>query len=149
MPTPNQAVIDAKTRRARRARGDAGRLDWFADEVLSTISQTVEKRVKIAAEYLKSKIVRNISKPVKWHSGPKGGRVVTERSLPEEFPRADFTHLKNTIFTHTARVGNHVYDAYIGTPLDYGVILELKLNRSFLRRTLNEERATIQKMLSK
>jgi len=46
-------------------------------------------------------------------------------------------------------VGNNTYDGYVGTPLDYGAILELKMNRSFLRRTLDEERPTIMKILRK
>jgi hypothetical protein len=62
------------------------------------------------------------------------------RSKPGEFPRADTTRLMKDIF--------HVHDpsvpvSRIGTTLKYGLLLEVKLNRSFLRRTLMEMRAQV------
>lgn len=42
-----------------------------------------------------------------------------------------------------------VYEGFVGTPLDYGLVLEVskKLDRSFLKRTLDEERPLVMRLL--
>ncbi len=93
----------------------------------------------IATEYLRDKVVKNISVPVT-KEVIAGRTRVTERSKPGEFPRADAPHLYKTIFKHVVKTGRGV-EGYIGTTLDYGAILETseRLRRSFIRRTVVEE----------
>ena len=120
---------------------------------------TFEKRVRMATNYLRDKVVQNISRPVTKTkiTGRRSGKTgkflpsitrVTDRSKPGEFPKADTTLLMKTIIAETKMTADGVFDGFVGTPLDYGVILELRLDRSFLVRTLNEERDRITKMLS-
>jgi len=82
-------------------------------------------------------------------SGGKRGSTYTavdpaSRSKPGEFPRADTTRLMKDIFYR--RTGPT--SALVGTSLKYGVKLELKMNRSFLRRTLYEFAPTIRRILT-
>lgn len=155
------AVFAARARRAAAAATKLARIEWFKSQVARQVSLTMHQRVQLATEHVKSKVVRNISRPV-GKSVTGGGRDsrgkflkrrtrVTSRSLPGEFPRADTTQLMKTIFGEVRRVSEHVSEGYVGTPLQYGLILEVsaKLNRSFLVRTLNEERATVRSILTR
>lgn len=151
---------------ARRA-GVAGRADvnfeWFIEEVSDKIELTMERRVRLTTNWLQSQVVQNISRPVtktttkrvRDTSGfPKGGPVgsqytkITNRSKPGEFPKADTTQLRKTIFNGTFESSPGVWDGFVGTPLDYGLILEIKMNRSFLVKTLNELKPRIVRLLS-
>lgn len=79
----------------------------------------------------------------------KGQRtVVTERSKPGEFPRADTTLLRKSIFGVVQNPEPGIFDGYVGTPIDYGVWLELQLDRSFLLRSFAEEKPTLLKILT-
>ena len=53
-----------------------------------------------------------------------------------------------TIISHTRRVSKNVSEGFVGTTLDYGLILETQMGRSFLVRTLNENKALIRKVLT-
>jgi len=75
--------------------------------------------------------------------------VVVERSKPGEYPRADTGLLSKSIFSEVKRVGRYSYKGYVGTPLDYGLILEWTLNRSFLLRTYMEEENNLIRLLTK
>jgi hypothetical protein len=143
---------------------------WFVAELANVVDMTLQQRMRIAIAYLKSRVVINISKPVgkkiittlsgttrsrfnkNWQKFTPGRkkwkekRIVFERSKEGEFPRADTTQLMKTINTEVINRGKGVIDGYVGTPLDYGVKLEHKMNRSFLRRTLREERHFIEKI---
>lgn len=148
---PSQAVLEARARRAVGASEGVARVEWFIDEVSDKVAISLEKRVKIATELVKSKIVQNISRPVtKIRVRTSGGSYtkVRDRSKPGEFPKADTTLLMKTIFMDVKKAADGVFDGFVGTPLDYGVILELKMNRSFMVRTLNEEREKIARILS-
>ena len=142
-------TIAARSRRADRAGRVEARLEWFGDQVQRRMDLSFEQRVHITTEFLKNNIVRNISIPVMKETGVRSGRmVVTERSKPGEFPRADTTQLMKTIFADGPnREGSRIV-GHVGTPLDYGAILELFRDRSFLVRTLNEQRDRITKMLT-
>jgi hypothetical protein len=94
---------------------------------------TMHLRVTVATLYMRDRIVRNISVPVTKVDG-----VVMDRSRPGQFPKADTTHLMKTIFHHVRSHRTGV-DGFVGTPLDYGLVLETKMNRSFLRKTLVRE----------
>ena len=73
---------------------------------------------------------------------------MTGRSKPGEFPHAETTQLLKTIFGEVRQTARGVWDGFIGTPLSYGLILEIKMNRSFLVRSLNEERGNIKRILT-
>lgn len=140
------AIEGARKRRVKTAGLRAARTEWFIKEVSDTVDLTMKKRVRIATEFVKNKVIKNISRPVT--KTIVGGRVVvTDRSKPGEFPKADTTQLMKTIFTDFKTVSKHIHDGYVGTPLDYGLILEMKLDRSFLIRTFNEERSNINRLL--
>lgn len=152
MPQPSEAVLRALKRRSQTGIGglagtsaakQAIRIEWFIKEVSDKINFTMKQRVRIATELVKSQVVKNISKAV----GKSGGRV-TERSKPGEFPRADTTQLMKSIFGDTRTTADGAHEGYVGTPLDYGVILELYRDRSFLRRTLDELRTPVTRILS-
>jgi hypothetical protein len=151
MPTsiqPSLAVLEARNRRAREgAIGRATRTQWFIEEVSDKVEMTLLQRTKLAAEFLKNKIVLNISKPVGRGVGSSGRVVVTERSKSGEFPRAETTLLMRTIFRDHS-VGNGWAEGYVGTPIDYGLKLELQMNRSFFVRTLTEELGTVRRILT-
>jgi len=111
------------------------------------------KRVKIATDFLKQRVVQNIKRPItKIKRREKGtGKfqksIAKDRSKPGEFPKADTTHLMKTIIGNTSKVPGG-WEGIVGTPLDYGVILEIKKDRSFLLRTFNENNALIMKLLT-
>jgi len=52
-----------------------------------------------------------------------------------------------TIFSDV-RFEDGGWTGYVGTPLDYGVILELRMNRSFLVRTLREKTPDLTRILT-
>lgn len=149
-PRVSPAVRRARTRgTAERARAQVN-LQWFGREVVDKIRMEMEDRLLLAGDYLRSKVVENISVPVVKEASRRTGRiVVTERSKKGEFPRADTTQLMKTIFSGVEKRGLLSF-AYVGTPLDYGLILETnpRLDRSFLVRTLNEERSFVTRILT-
>lgn len=120
---------------------------WFIKEVTDHVNITLRKRMRIAVNFLKDKIVLNIRKPVTKSIGPRGGLVVTNRSKPGEFPKADTTQLMRTLLTEVRNVSPGVTDGFVGSPLDYSLFIELDINRSFLLRTFNEEIDTLQKIV--
>ena len=147
MANYSSAVQGARGRRASNAASAEVRFEWFLKKTMDKIRIPLTSRMRLTAQYLQSKIVRNISVPVLKGFGLRGGVTVFQRSVPGEFPRADTTMLMKTIF-HEVKVTGDAVEGSIGTPLDYGVILETSKNRSFLVRTLNEERAVITRMLT-
>lgn len=148
IPAPSSAVLNARNRRTTADAARVVRWDWFIDNVSNKVSLTMSQRLTMATQYLLTKVTQNISRPVTKVVGPRGGRVVLDRSLPGEYPKADTTQLLKTVFSDIKQLGKDSVEGFIGTPLDYGLILETKLNRSFLVRTLNEERTNITKMLT-
>lgn len=152
-----QAIENARARRVSSASQRATETEWFIEQVSSKVALTMQKRVRLATEFVKNRIIRNISRPVtktiKYHLENKklvGRTVVTDRSKKGEFPKADTTLLMKTIFSSYQTLGPGNYAGYVGTPLDYGVILETspQFDRSFLVRTLNEERDNVMKILT-
>jgi len=150
------AVALAQNRRQQHASRRATQWQWFIDEFLAHTTLTVEKRMQLAVAFLRDETVRNISRPVtktyvrtlvKDSTGvrrPKQRTIVTNRSKPGEFPKADTTQLMKTLFSDVL-VRKGIVTGFVGTPLYYGVILELRLRRKFLSRTLLENRDKISK----
>jgi hypothetical protein len=136
----------------RQARTKA-RIEWYGQRVANNVNIAMSARVRLAAQLLRDKTVANISRPVtkvrrKITRGPNKGKTLTRvvpesRSKPGEFPKADTTRLMKDIF-HDMR-GKLV--AIVGTTLDYGAVLETSMNRSFLRRTLNEQWGRLRSVL--
>lgn len=150
LPQYSPAVQAARTRRAQQGPKDQANIQWFLKEVSGKIEIAMVERVAMAVDYLRGRVDQNISVPVTKVKGKKTGRiVVTERSKPGEFPRTDTTQLRKTLLAGTYE-SSQGPSGFVGTPLDYGLILEIspRLNRSFLVRTLNEEKATITSMLT-
>ncbi len=148
MPQLSKAVVAGRARRiGGPARSDV-RLEWFDKEVMSKVRMGMQKRVTVAVQYLQTRVVKNISKPVR-KIAISGRVVVTTRSKKGEFPRADTTLLMKTIFTDVKSRGRYIVDGYVGTPLEYGLILETskRLDRSFLMRTLREERSKLARII--
>ena len=132
MATRDQ-MLAARSRRMVRFNT---RLEWFGARVIGNINIGIIARLKATAQLLRDKVVINISIPVVKVKSQRTGRIiVTERSKPGEFPRADTTRLMKDIFWE---VSERERRGRVGTTLDYGLYLELYMNRSFLRRTLNE-----------
>jgi len=123
--------------RARRMLRFESRLEWYGDRVLNNIHQGLESRLKICGQLLRDKTVINISIPVVKEKSANGTIIVTERSKPGEFPRADTTRLMKDIFWELHSEAREQY-VDVGTTLDYGLYLEMYMNRSFLRRTFFE-----------
>lgn len=144
---PSEAVLAARARRQGGALQKVARIEWFIEEVSDKIRMTLAKRVKVATELVKSKVISNISTPVTKGAGPRGGYVVIDRSKPGEFPRAETTQLMKTIFSDVVESPNKTV-GYVGTPLDYGLILELRMRRQFLTRTLREEQDSVRRILT-
>lgn len=144
-PKPPAAVAEAMSRRAGRKAADAVRWEWFINQVLGTVNLSLKQRVKVAANMLKSQVVRNISKPVT----KLGGGRVTDRSNRGEFPKADTTRLMKDIFDEVFSPRKGVWDGAVGTTLDYGLILELRMDREFLKKTLEQQRNNITRILTK
>jgi hypothetical protein len=130
------------------------RVTMYIQKVVNKTTLTAGQRVRIAGQLLQDKTRVNLSRPVrkirktKWIYDANNQKVKftatyvdpRSRSKPGEFPRADTTRLMKDIF-HNHDPGGPV--SRIGTTLKYGLLLEVKYNRSFLRRTLNEMRASI------
>jgi hypothetical protein len=141
--TPTTYSWDTLARWDARRTKLSVRLQTYIDQVLTAKHRTLSQRVRIAGNFLQDRVVANLSRPVyKYRSSRTGRNTVAadSRSKPGEFPRADTTRLLKDIFhqhdpdTATSRVG---------TTLLYGLVLETQLDRSFLRRTLNEMRAQL------
>jgi len=145
---PSRAVEAARLRRVARAQKGIAKFEWFVEEVSNKISMTMQQRVRMATQFVKDRVVMNISVPVTKGIGKDGQVVVTERSKPGEFPRADTTQLMKTIMSDVREAWKGVWIGRVGTPLHYGVILETKMYRSFLKRSLVEEKDKITRLLT-
>lgn len=141
------AVQAARQRRSGRAARTEAEFESFVDEVSKRIDLTLKQRVTIAVSFLADKIVKNISVPVT--KEVIGRRVrVTERSKPGEYPRADTTQLRKSIFWDVVEDDEGKISGYVGTPIGYAIPLELTMERQFLTRTLDEERGNITRILT-
>jgi len=148
IPKPNAAVLAARSRRGVGSFGRQIKEKWFIEKTVNKIALTMRQRTGIATAFLKDKVIRNISLAVTKGTGPRGGRVVTNRSKSGEFPKADSTQLMKTIFSGVRSTGRKQWEGFVATPLDYGLMLETKMNRSFLQRSLRENRGTIKRILT-
>ncbi len=139
--------------RARRvAAAEARQVRWESKvkPFLDTVRMTMQQRVKIATEHLKTRVMLNISRPVtKVVSKITGRIVVKDRSKAGEYPKADTTLMLKSVISDTWEGYPGVYEGGVGTPLGYGAILETskRLDRRWLSKTLDEERGMILSIL--
>jgi len=135
---------------ARREQRFATRMVWLGQQFEQGFNMTMRARIRLSAQVVRDKCVINLSVPVRKYRSPRTGRTVvdpTSRSNRGEFPRADTTRLmKDVYYEVTDRDGMR---AIIGTTLDYGLILETVMDRSFLRRTLDEMQPTVRNILTR
>jgi hypothetical protein len=125
------------SRRARVTgiRGQGISIQWFDKQVVNKVSLTMQRRMAIVVRLLRNKTILNISRPVTKEVVDQKV-VVSNRSKPGEYPKADTTALMSTLITGTRMVRKNVWEGFVGTPLDYGLFLETSMNRRFLSRTL-------------
>ena len=146
MATPEQQAAGMARRRERFNT----RIEWLGEQVRNGFTMTMRARVRLCGQIVRDKTVINLSVPVRKYrsSGGRGGRTRVDpasRSRPGEFPRADTTRLMKDIYYETSTDG---MTAIVGTTLDYGLLLETVMNRSFLRRTLTEMEGTVRTILT-
>lgn len=146
----SKAVLAARARRLANAGKNKEKLDIFVKDIQTKINLPIEQRVKVATEYLRSTVAKNISKSVGRGVDGNGHSVVIERSKKGEYPRADTTQLLKTLFGEVIEDPPGTFTGYVGTPLDYGFILEtsLTLDRRFLLRAFLEELVPIMAILT-
>lgn len=143
-PNPELARQLRKNAQQRNYRIDE---KWFTNQIISKIRIEMGKRGEIAARWLKNKIIMNIAKPVGTITGKSGKLVVTQRSLPGEYPRAETTQLMQSIFYEKSEDATEI-GYFIGSTADYAMILELHLNRSFLMRTIKEQMPKVTRIMT-
>lgn len=131
--------------RAARLTRIATRWKWYDQKIVNGLVQTMDQRLDVVGAMLRERIVANLSIPVETATGPRGGRRVIRRSKPGEFPRAETRELMRTIFFDRPAIDT----VRVGTPLLYGVRLELRMQRSFLYRTVVESLAEIRMILGR
>jgi hypothetical protein len=138
------------------------RIVKYTEKVLTNVQKTMLARLMVVGQILRDRTVINISHPVikikvvSRRKDPDTGKVETStftktvdgppsRSKPGEFPHADTTRLMKDIFYE--RIEGQIA-VRVGTTLDYGLILETRMDRSFLVRTLNEIRPWVQQVFA-
>jgi len=158
MATPEQQMAAMARRQARFGQ----RIRWFGEQLERGLRLGMERRLSVAAQLLRDKTVINLSVPVRkvrrvrtrdtYVKGQlkKKGTTYTwvdpaSRSKPGEFPRADTTRLMKDIFHDKPAPLTRI----VGTSLKYGLILEMFMDRSFLRRTLYEMEPVIRDILTR
>lgn len=143
---------------ARTARFNT-RVQWLGEQVQQGLRMGMQARVRLCAQLVRDKTVINVSTPVRKIPGRRGrdpvtGRFTaaktrvdpTSRSRPGEFPHADTTRLMTDIYYDVQ--GADRLTAIVGTTLDYGLVLETQMDRSFLARTLNEMQPVVRQILT-
>jgi hypothetical protein len=144
------AVEKALIRRTGRAQEGLTRIVWKIEEAKKKVRFNLNQRVALATGLVFQSTLLNISKSVGrgTRARKRTRTVVTERSKPGEFPRADTTLLMTSLFMGVVKEKRRTW-GYIATPQDYGLILEIKLNRSFLVRTLRAQEHTVRRLLTR
>jgi len=149
MAAPLKFTAKRAAQKARRQGASDASIKWFGEQVKRDIRIGIKARVGWAAQTLRDKVVVNINDPVRRFTGPRSGRVQVDkesRSKPGQFPKADTTRLRTDIFWQR-ELGARP-SAIVGTTLSYGLRLEVHMNRSFLRRTMNDFLPKIKQILT-
>lgn len=126
------------TSRANRAIKINLRMQTYVDQVFQNTKLSVAQKLKMVGQAVRDRTVYNLSLPVRKYKSKRTGRTVVDpssRSKRGEYPRADSTRLLKDVFWD---FNQNQLVVRVGVTLEYGLILEVKLGRSFLRRSLNE-----------
>ena len=91
--------------------GDGAKLTWLGGELEDHARKQIARKIRVACEYLKTQVQRNISTSSRRH-GP---------SAEGDFPHANTGKLRQSIF---ASVDEEKLEGVVGTPLLYGIFLE-------------------------
>lgn len=145
LPSPERLARAAAARENRIVRWGA-RIEYLGRVWQRGAKMTMETRLKLVGQLLRDRIVINIAIPVTKYQNSRGTISVTDRSKPGEYPRADTTRLMKDIFWKLMDNGKEVR---VGTTLDYGLRLELFMDRSFLLRTFREVQYVLANTLTK
>lgn len=136
----------------------AVRIVWLDTKVMAELNAGVSRRLKAVVQFLANQVKLNISEPVvkkrvarkrttvAGAAGTTYTVVVDEtRSKPGEYPKAVTSTLLRDVFwaMESKLVG------MVATSKKYGLILETLLNRSFLRRTVDENREQVNRVFLK
>lgn len=135
------SIEEFRQAKVRRATKGVTQTQWFIKEVSDHVNITMRQRMGIVTGFLKNKTILNIKKPVTRIAG------IVIRSVEGEFPRADTTQLMRTLISEVVTVSPGIVDGFVGSPLDYSIILEQRLDRKFLSKTLFEELQNVKKIL--
>lgn len=148
MATSSQ-VNQAISQRARLLSRQRTKIIYYDRQILNGLNQTIDQRLSVVGNLLRDRMKLNISIPVLTAAGPRGGRVVIERSQPGEFPRMDLGELRDSVFFDRPSPTS----CRVGTDLWYGLLLEIGTTRMrprpWLVRTLLEDRQYIVNILTR
>lgn len=135
-------------RQTGRLQQNSARIIWYGEELKNKLNVSARRRITLAANLLRDRVVINLGRPVRKIKGKRGGTIVdpNSRSKPGEFPRADTTRLMKDIFARVETTARG-YSGQVGTTLNYGLIHETQTGRSFLVRTLNEVQAGLLRIM--
>jgi len=115
---------------------------WAGKPMIRGLNEVIYKRTLSAMVYLRGRIRRNIGKQISVKNQRK------EHSKPGEFPKRISGDLWETLDAVVVKVGGDKFNGIVSSPMGYAPVLERPLNRSFLSRTFNAERANIQRKIS-
>ncbi len=116
------------------------KVDWHGKVVEKSLNLNIDKRLSLVGLGLQEQTQANLSVPV---TKNQAGEVIV-RSRPGEFPRLETALLRNSIFFDRPDTA----EVRVGTTVLYGLILEVRMDRSFLVRTLNENLKGIEAVLT-
>ena len=145
--------------------GDGSTIRWMADEVVASVREQMDLRLVKAGTFLKNMTQHNVGTPG-WVGGAKrslrdaGGNFTSMEdaywrfvasgdyvpSEPGQFPHMYLGNLKKSIFRGKAEGPKKDRFIRVGTKLPYGIDHELGA-RPFLRRTLQEERRRLTRIM--
>lgn len=148
-----KAVAKASTKQASRLNPNlpgGTQIVWNGDKLTKILHGELAERVKKCTQLVKDQTKKNLSLPVLKYTNPRTGHVTVlpeSRSKPGEFPRTEHggSGLMGNIFGEMIEETKGA----VGTTLGYGLLLETKMDRSFLRRTLNEMQPLLKQILVK
>ena len=117
---------------------------WHVGAFQNALFSELRNRIQIVGHYLKNKTQENVSVLVDMDS--RGN--VTQRSRPGEFPRMETGELRDSIKVDFENSG---LNASVSVGAEHGIKLEVykRWNRSFLVRTLQEEKQYIRSIMMK
>src|SRR5690606_34039100 len=115
-------------RQQGRLQQNTARIIWYGKELETKLNVSAQRRLTLATQLLRDRVVINLSRPVRRIKGARGRTRVdpASRSKPGAFPRAETTRLMKDIFARVDPLPAGGYSGRVGTTLDYGLILETR-----------------------